>query len=153
MGSASRSSQATPYNVSTFTTTDLPLRLTPQSDVHLGRLDTAIYAVPTPAKILFQGGFAAVTPHASTTFDFADDDRGPLLFISGGSDHILPPPVQRHNYDKNVKHSAAITGYTVFPGRDHYTCGEPGWEAVADFALDWALAPKAGIFDSGDGAA
>ena len=41
----------------------------------------------------------------------------------------------------------------LFPGRDHYTCGEPGWEAVADFALDWALAPKAGIFDSGDGAA
>ena len=22
--------------------------------------------------------------------------------------------------------------------RDHFTCGEPGWEAVADFALDWA---------------
>lgn len=35
------------YNVSTFKTTDLPLRLSPQSDVHLGRLDTAIYAVPT----------------------------------------------------------------------------------------------------------
>ena len=49
------------------------------------------YAAPTPAKILFQGGFAAVTPHASTTFNFADDDRAPLLFISGGSDHILPP--------------------------------------------------------------
>ena len=35
------------YNVSTFKTTDLPLRLSPQSDVHLGRLDTVIYAVPT----------------------------------------------------------------------------------------------------------
>lgn len=35
------------YNVSTFTSTDLPLRLGPQSDVHLGRLDTVIYAVPT----------------------------------------------------------------------------------------------------------
>jgi pimeloyl-ACP methyl ester carboxylesterase len=105
------------------------------------------YAVPTPAKILFQGGFAAVTPHAATTFDFADDDRGPLLFISGGSDHILPPPVQGHNYDKNAKHSTAITAHTTFPGRDHYTCGEPGWEAVADFALDWALAPRAGVLD------
>jgi hypothetical protein len=28
--------------------------------------------------------------------------------------------------------------------RDHYTCGEPGWEAVADFALDWALSPVPG---------
>jgi pimeloyl-ACP methyl ester carboxylesterase len=97
-----------------------------------------------PAKILFQGGFAAVTPHASTTFNFADDDRAPLLFISGGSDHILPTVLQDHNYKKNAKHSTAIAAHKVFPGRDHYTCGEPGWEAVADFALDWALAPVAG---------
>jgi pimeloyl-ACP methyl ester carboxylesterase len=111
------------------------------------------YAVPTPARILFQGGFAAATPHASTTFDFADDDRSPLLFISGGSDHILPVPVQGHNYDKNAKHSTAVTAHTTFPGRDHYTCGEPGWEAVADFALDWALAPRAGVLDHATGQA
>jgi pimeloyl-ACP methyl ester carboxylesterase len=71
-------------------------------------------------------------------------DRAPLLFISGGSDHILPPVIQRHNYEKNAKHSTAIAAHKVFPGRDHFTCGEPGWEAVADFALDWALAPAAG---------
>jgi LPS export ABC transporter permease LptG/LPS export ABC transporter permease LptF len=35
------------YTISTFTSTDLPLALNPQSDVHLGRMDTAIYAVPT----------------------------------------------------------------------------------------------------------
>jgi hypothetical protein len=29
----------------------------------------------------------------------------------------------------------------------HYTCGEDGWEAVADFALDWALAPTWGDLD------
>jgi alpha-beta hydrolase superfamily lysophospholipase len=69
---------------------------------------------------------------------------GPLLFISGGSDHILPPVVQRHNYEKNAKHSTAIAAHAVFAGRDHFTCGEPGWEAVADFALDWALAPVSG---------
>jgi len=86
----------------------------------------------------------AVTPHAATTFNFADDDRAPLLFISGGSDHILPPVVQEHNYKKCAKHSSAIAAHTVFPGRDHFTCGAPGWEAVADFALDWALAPVAG---------
>jgi LPS export ABC transporter permease LptG/LPS export ABC transporter permease LptF len=39
------------YNVSTFTTTDLPLTLSPQSDVHLGRMDTAVYAIPTSALI------------------------------------------------------------------------------------------------------
>ncbi|UWZ83231.1 LPS export ABC transporter permease LptF [Occallatibacter riparius] len=35
------------YNVSTFDTTDLPLTLSPQGDVHLGRMDTAVYAIPT----------------------------------------------------------------------------------------------------------
>jgi LPS export ABC transporter permease LptG/LPS export ABC transporter permease LptF len=35
------------YTISTFTTTDLPLSLRPQGDIHLGRLDTAVYAVPT----------------------------------------------------------------------------------------------------------
>jgi LPS export ABC transporter permease LptG/LPS export ABC transporter permease LptF len=34
------------YNISTFTTMDLPLALSQQSDVHLGRMDTAIYALP-----------------------------------------------------------------------------------------------------------
>ena len=95
-------------------------------------------------RILFQGGFANFTPHAATTYNFANDDRAPLLFISGGNDHILPPAVQRENFEKNAKHSEAITAYKLFPGRSHYTCGEAGWEEVADFALDWALAPTPG---------
>jgi len=35
------------YNLSPFTRSDLPLRLSAQSDIHLGRMDTAVYAVPT----------------------------------------------------------------------------------------------------------
>jgi LPS export ABC transporter permease LptG/LPS export ABC transporter permease LptF len=34
------------YNISSFTTTDRPLELGPQGSVRLGRLDTAIYALP-----------------------------------------------------------------------------------------------------------
>jgi LPS export ABC transporter permease LptG/LPS export ABC transporter permease LptF len=34
------------YKVSTFKSTDLPLPLNQQNDIHLGRLDTAIYAMP-----------------------------------------------------------------------------------------------------------
>ena len=33
------------YNISTFKTTDRPLAFSPQSDVHLGRLDTPLYAM------------------------------------------------------------------------------------------------------------
>ncbi|HKN23192.1 MAG TPA: LPS export ABC transporter permease LptG [Terracidiphilus sp.] len=39
-------------NISTFTTMDMPLALSPQSDVHLGRMDTKLYAMPMSA--LFQ---------------------------------------------------------------------------------------------------
>ena len=103
------------------------------------------YAAPTPGRILFQGGLASFTHDAAATYDFTNDDRAPLLFISGGSDHLLPPAVQRENYEKNVKHSTAVTAHKVFDGRDHFTCGGSGWEAVADFALDWALAPVPGL--------
>ena len=34
------------YNISTFEKTDLPLSFSPQSEMHLGRMDTAIYAMP-----------------------------------------------------------------------------------------------------------
>jgi LPS export ABC transporter permease LptG/LPS export ABC transporter permease LptF len=38
-------------NISTFTTTDLPLMLGQQSEVHLGRLDTKLYAMPLPVLL------------------------------------------------------------------------------------------------------
>jgi LPS export ABC transporter permease LptG/LPS export ABC transporter permease LptF len=43
--------EATQYNISTFVTTDLPLSLSQTSDVHLGRMDTAIYAMPMGALL------------------------------------------------------------------------------------------------------
>jgi LPS export ABC transporter permease LptF/LPS export ABC transporter permease LptG len=39
------SNQPDQYNISTFTQTDRPLTFSPQSDVHLGRVDTRIYAL------------------------------------------------------------------------------------------------------------
>ncbi len=43
------SGQPQQYNISTFEKTDLPLSLSPQSEMHLGRMDTAIYALPMDA--------------------------------------------------------------------------------------------------------
>ncbi|MGA8742173.1 MAG: LPS export ABC transporter permease LptG [Terracidiphilus sp.] len=39
------------YNISTFEKTDLPLAISPQSEMHLGRMDTAIYAMPMDALV------------------------------------------------------------------------------------------------------
>jgi LPS export ABC transporter permease LptG/LPS export ABC transporter permease LptF len=44
-------SQPQQYNISTFTVTDMPLALNQQSDVHLGRLETSIYALPLNALV------------------------------------------------------------------------------------------------------
>jgi LPS export ABC transporter permease LptG/LPS export ABC transporter permease LptF len=47
----SPANQPQQYTISTFTSTDLPLTLSQQSEVHLGRMDTAIYAIPTRALL------------------------------------------------------------------------------------------------------
>jgi len=41
----SESGQPGQYNISTFATTDRPLSFSPQSDIHLGRVDTPIFAM------------------------------------------------------------------------------------------------------------
>ena len=50
----------------------------------------------------------------------------------------MPPSVNRSNVD-HYKNSPALTEYHEFAGRDHWTCAAPGWEVVADYALEWAL--------------
>jgi hypothetical protein len=54
----------------------------------------------------------------------------------------MPPSVRR----SNAKHyeSNTLTEFFEFEGRSHWTCGEPGWEAVADHALEWAVARASG---------
>ena len=51
----------------------------------------------------------------------------------------MPPSVNRSNA-KHYAKSPAVTEYHEFPGRSHWICAEPGWEEVADHALEWALA-------------
>jgi len=87
--------------------------------------------------VLFQGALANFNPHAPTRVDFANADRAPLLLIAGGADHTVPAVVDRATA-KRYEQSPAITEYREFPGRSHFTIGEPGWEEVADYALDWA---------------
>ncbi len=97
------------------------------------------YAIAAPGSWVWKYGvFANLTPgHQETWVDYRRDDRAPLLFIAGGADHIMPPAVNKSNA-KKYRRSKAVTEYHEFPGRSHWTCGEPGWEKVADHALRWA---------------
>jgi pimeloyl-ACP methyl ester carboxylesterase len=99
------------------------------------------YAVPGPGRVLFEAALANFTPHAATQIDF-EHDRAPLLVATGSEDHVSPPSVGRATARLQHK-SKAITAYKEFPGRPHFLLGLPGWEEVADFALDWALHPVA----------
>ncbi|MFC8190021.1 alpha/beta hydrolase [Cellulomonas sp. NPDC057328] len=97
------------------------------------------YAIAAPGHWVFEYGlFANFKPgHQETWVDY-DADRAPLLFVAGEKDHIMPPSVNRSNA-RHYHRSPAVTDYQELPGRDHWTCGAPGWEDVADLALDWAL--------------
>ena len=104
------------------------------------------YHIPAPGAWVWGGVLANLTPgHQDTWVDYRNDDRAPLLFIAGGADHIMPPAINKANAERYAK-SRAHTDYHEFEGRDHFTAGAPGWEAVADYALTWATehAPLAG---------
>ena len=96
------------------------------------------YCVPAVGHVLFEGATANFHKRAATKVDFGNDRRAPLLFIAGGIDHVSPPSINKSNVKKYRK-SAAVTDYKEFDGRSHFTIGQPGWEQVADYALEWAL--------------
>jgi pimeloyl-ACP methyl ester carboxylesterase len=76
-------------------------------------------------------------------------ERAPLLLIGGEEDHIIPASLNRTNF-RRYRKTPSTTEFKEFAGRSHYSViAGPGWEQVADYALDWALrkaerAPSAG---------
>lgn len=96
------------------------------------------YHIAAPGNWVWAYGLIAnfKPGHQETWVNYKNHTRAPLLFIAGGADNIMPPSVNK----SNAKHykSDTITDFREFPGRSHYTCGEEGWEEVADYALDWA---------------
>ena len=56
----------------------------------------------------------------------------------------LPDARRRRNQryqrsDDKQKQAPSLTEVKIFPGRSHWTLLDPGWEEVADYALDWAV--------------
>jgi alpha-beta hydrolase superfamily lysophospholipase len=98
------------------------------------------YHVPAAGGVLFEGALANLRPGGATKVDFANRNRAPLLLLAGGADRVIPPVVNRENV-RRYRRSSALTAYREFPGRSHFTIGQPGWEEVADYALSWALSP------------
>jgi pimeloyl-ACP methyl ester carboxylesterase len=97
------------------------------------------YHVPGAASVLREGAAANVHRHVATEVDFKKPDRAPMLFIAFERDHIVPPRASHHNAQA---YKTGTVAFQEFKERPHFP-GVPGWEEVADFALDWALNPVA----------
>ncbi|WBB64819.1 alpha/beta fold hydrolase [Micromonospora sp. WMMD812] len=97
------------------------------------------YHVPASGSLVWASVLANLQPGRQDTWvDYGNDDRAPLLFVSGGEDHLMPPSVQR----SNAKHykSSALTEVKEYPGYAHLLPAQPGWQQIADEVLTWALA-------------
>jgi pimeloyl-ACP methyl ester carboxylesterase len=94
------------------------------------------WAIPSPAKPLFQAAVANFTLHAESEVDTANASRGPLLLISGTADHTVPDVTTRATF-KKYRGSAAVTELKQFEGRGHSLTIDSGWRDVADACLAW----------------
>lgn len=62
--------------------------------------------------------------------------HAPLLFIAGERDTIVPASLNRRNFNA-YRDTNSRREFKEFPGRSHYICGQPGWEEVTGFVLEW----------------
>ena len=62
--------------------------------------------------------------------------HAPILFVGGGSDQIFPPSLTKTIAGKYTDAGSRVD-LKIFEAKSHFICGEPGWEKVADYILDW----------------
>jgi pimeloyl-ACP methyl ester carboxylesterase len=94
------------------------------------------WTIPSPARPLFQAAAANFVMHAQAAVNTANEDRGPLLLISGTADHTVPDVVTRSTL-KQYRDSTAVTELKQFEGRGHSLTIDNGWREVAEAVLDW----------------
>jgi pimeloyl-ACP methyl ester carboxylesterase len=94
------------------------------------------YHIPASGQIFWGSALANIHPGRDDNYvNYKNDERAPLLFISGSEDHLMPPKIQR----SNAKHytSNTVTEVKEFEG-PHLLPAQDGWEEIADYALTWA---------------
>jgi pimeloyl-ACP methyl ester carboxylesterase len=94
------------------------------------------WTIPSPAKPLFEAAVANFALHSPAKVDTGNEERGPLLLISGTKDHTVPDVVTRSTL-KQYRDSAAVTELKQFEGRGHSLTIDGGWKEVADAVLEW----------------
>jgi len=92
------------------------------------------YSVPGSGAPIFQAASANLNPWTEVKVDTQNPDRGPLLIISGESDHTVPWSIANASYKKQLK-NPGVTEIVKIEGRGHSLTIDGGWRDVADTAL------------------
>lgn len=94
------------------------------------------YTIPAPGKPLFEAAAANFNPHSAAKVNTGNENRGPLLLITGGKDNTVPEAVTRATL-KQYRHSDAVTDFLEFPDRSHSLTIDSRWREIADESLAW----------------
>jgi len=90
------------------------------------------HVVPTAGRMFWDG---LLTRGAG--LGWRNPSRPPLLLITGTADRTVGAGMNRQNAAR-YRGAPSRTDFREFAGRSHWIIAEPGWEEVADVALDWA---------------
>jgi pimeloyl-ACP methyl ester carboxylesterase len=93
------------------------------------------WAIPAPAKPLFEAATANFTLHSADAVNTKNEDRGPLLLTMGKQDHTVPEVITKSTLTQ-YRHSVAVTDVEEFD-RGHSLVIDSGWPDVADACLTW----------------
>jgi pimeloyl-ACP methyl ester carboxylesterase len=88
------------------------------------------FAVPESYKVSRE---LVLKPYSNIHFS---KPHVPILFIGGGKDHIFPATLTRAIAGRYSDKSSRVD-IEIFEDKSHFICGEPGWEKVADYIVNW----------------
>ena len=92
------------------------------------------YAVPGSGAPLFQAAAANLNPWTEAQVDTGNQERGPLLVISGEKDNTVPWSIANAAF-RQQQANPGLTEIVEMPGRGHSLTIDSGWREVADTAL------------------
>ena len=92
------------------------------------------YAVPASGAPLFQAATANINPWTEAQVDTLNQERGPLLIVSGEKDHTVPWAIANASF-RQQQANPGLTEIVEMPGRGHALTIDSGWREVADTAL------------------
>jgi pimeloyl-ACP methyl ester carboxylesterase len=88
-------------------------------------------------RAIFEIGFWYLDPKGVAKVDETKVDC-PVLVVSGALDRLTPASVVR----KVAKKYKSVSIYKEFQNHSHWLIGEPGWEDIAEYVLDWIYQAK-----------